>query len=120
MEKNLAISMLYDFYKELLTEKQAEAIELYYNQDLSLSEIAEHLQITRQGVRDSIKRGEKLLEDLESKLGIVQRFMNMQHIVNSVYTCIEEIEQINDKKLYSTELKGKIDRIKGIIQQIAE
>ena len=53
----LEMSLLFDFYGETLTEKQRELFDLYYNEDLSLSEIAEHAGITRQGVRDSIKRG---------------------------------------------------------------
>ena len=56
MAKNLEISMLLDFYGEMLTDKQREVVSLYYNEDLSLAEIASIAQITRQGVRDSIKR----------------------------------------------------------------
>ena len=58
MAKNLEISLLFDFYGDMLTEKQRDVVELYYNDDLSLSEIAENEGITRQGVRDSIKRAE--------------------------------------------------------------
>lgn len=65
MSKNLAISDLLDQYGAMLTDKQRDVIELYYNQDLSLAEIAEHEQITRQGVRDNIKRGEAFLLEME-------------------------------------------------------
>ena len=65
MAKNLEISMLLDFYGEMLTDKQREVVSLYYNEDLSLAEIASIAQITRQGVRDSIKRGEATLIDME-------------------------------------------------------
>ena len=68
MSKNLAISDLLDLYGPMLTDKQRDVIELYYNQDLSLAEIAEHEQITRQGVRDNIKRGEAFLLEMEEKL----------------------------------------------------
>ena len=68
MSKNLNVAVLLDFYGNMLTDKQRDAIDLYYNQDLSLSEIAEHQEITRQGVRDSIKRGEVYLFELEDKL----------------------------------------------------
>ena len=64
MSKNLAISDLLDLYGPMLTDKQRDVIELYYNQDLSLAEIAEHEQITRQGVRDNIKRGEAFLLEM--------------------------------------------------------
>ena len=67
MGKDLSISVLLDFYRQLLTQKQSDALDLYYNQDLSLSEIAQHLGITRQGVRDNIKRGEKQLLGYEGR-----------------------------------------------------
>ena len=57
-EKNLEVAYLLDYYGGMLTEKQREVVDLYYNEDLSLAEISEHAGITRQGVRDSIKRGE--------------------------------------------------------------
>ena len=68
--KPLEMSLLFDFYGETLTEKQRELFDLYYNEDLSLAEIAEHAGITRQGVRDSIKRAEHALREMEEKLGL--------------------------------------------------
>ncbi len=70
MDKNLAMSDLLDIYGELLTEKQRDMLELYYNDDLSLAEIAEHYGISRQGVHDSIKRGEESLNEYERVLGL--------------------------------------------------
>lgn len=78
MPKDLAMGVLLDFYGELLTEKQREALDFYYNQDFSLAEIAQHMDISRQGVRDFIKRGEKQLTDLEQALGLAQRFSAIQ------------------------------------------
>ena len=69
MPKNLEISVLLDFYGDMLTEKQREMIEFYYNDDLSLAEIAENQGITRQGVRDSIKRAEQQMLEMEDRLG---------------------------------------------------
>lgn len=63
------MAMLYDFYGDLLTPRQKEFYDLYYNDDLSLAEIAENYDITRQGVRDIIVRAEKTLEDIEEKTG---------------------------------------------------
>ena len=68
MEKKVEVSMLLQIYGELLTEKQYRVIDYYYNEDLSLSEIAENEEITRQGVRDIIKKGEKKLFEYEEKL----------------------------------------------------
>ncbi len=74
MSKNLQISYLLDFYGDMLTDKQQEVMEQYYNDDLSLAEIAANLGITRQGVRDSIKRGEAILLELEQKVGFAGRY----------------------------------------------
>ena len=73
MDKKIEVSMLLDLYKGLLTDKQAETIELYHNEDLSLSEIAENTGITRQGVRDALVKGEKILTEAEEKLGLGKR-----------------------------------------------
>ncbi|MCI7767728.1 MAG: DNA-binding protein [Oscillospiraceae bacterium] len=72
--------MLLDFYSELLTDKQRDVIDLYYNEDLSLAEIAEHESITRQGVRDSIKRGEQVLFEMESALRLAEKSRRLSDI----------------------------------------
>ncbi len=77
MAKDLNITILLDVYGQLLTEKQRFAVDMYYNEDLSLAEIGEEIDISRQGVRDSIKQGEKHLLNYEEKLGIVKRFRNI-------------------------------------------
>ena len=77
MAKDLNVTILLDVYGQLLTEKQRNAIDMYYNEDLSLSEIADVIDISRQGVRESIKQGEKHLTNYEEKLGIVERFHNI-------------------------------------------
>ena len=68
--KNLEIGLLLDLYGKLLTDKQFEVLDLYYNDDLSLAEIAEQYDISRQGVHDAIKRGEELLVGYEKNLGL--------------------------------------------------
>ena len=67
-------SMLLDFYGELLTEKQRECFDLHCNEDLSLSEIADQLGISRQGVWDNIRRAESAMKDIEEKTGLIRRF----------------------------------------------
>ncbi|MBR4550533.1 MAG: YlxM family DNA-binding protein [Oscillospiraceae bacterium] len=71
-------SMLLDFYGQLLTEKQRECYDLHYNEDLSLSEIAEQCGISRQGVWDNIRRAEAALRELEEKTGLVGRVMALE------------------------------------------
>ncbi len=84
MPKNLEISLLLDFYGEMLTPKQREVAELYHNEDLSLAEIAQHSGITRQGVRDSIKRAEFQLLDYEEKLGLYARFVQIKEGLDQI------------------------------------
>jgi predicted DNA-binding protein YlxM (UPF0122 family) len=78
MAKDLQLSYLLDFYGDVLTEKQHDVMEQYYNDDLSLSEIAENFGISRQGVRDAIKHGESTLLDLEQKVGFAARYHQVQ------------------------------------------
>ena len=79
MDRKVEISMLCQIYGKLLTEKQLNIMDNYYNLDLSLSEIAENEGITRQAVRDIIKKGENKLFEFEEKLGIMKK--NMKHTV---------------------------------------
>ena len=84
MAKNLQVTVLLDIYGEMLTEKQRSFLEYYYNDDLSLSEIAENEGITRQGVRDAIKRAEAQLFDMENKLGLLARFEELRRGLNEI------------------------------------
>ena len=97
MEKNIEVSLLFDFYGELLKPSGRKAIDLYYNEDLSLSEIAAQTGITRQGVRDSIKRCEQQLFELEEKLGLFKRFGQLEsgldeiaELARSIYDSSED------------------------------
>ncbi len=74
-EKDLDMPLFFDFYGSFLTEKQAKVFELYYNDDLSLAEIAGEYGITRQGVMDILNRARKKLADMEAKLGLVKKQM---------------------------------------------
>ena len=73
----LQMTMLFDFFSDLLTEKQRDYFDLYYNEDLSLSEIAERAGISRQGVHDIITRAEKSLAEIEDKTGVVKKWLDM-------------------------------------------
>ena len=78
------MTMLFDFYGDILTERQRELFDLYYNEDLSLAEIAENCGISRQGVRDVIVRAEAAMNELEDKTGLLKRFMRMQDSVDAI------------------------------------
>lgn len=113
MAKNLEISVLLDFYGEMLTEKQRDVVELYYNEDLSLSEIAAHSQITRQGVRDSIKRAEGILLGLEERLGLAKRFRRIQEGLDLIIRDARDIRNYNDR--FGT-FREITDKTNGIIE----
>ena len=89
------MALLYDFYGDVLTERQKEFYDLYYNEDLSLSEIAENSGITRQGVRDVIVRAEAILTDLEDKTGLIKRFHAMHKQLQQIAEDAEKILERN-------------------------
>lgn len=72
------MALLYDFYGDMLTDRQKEFYDLYYNEDLSLAEIAENYGISRQGVRDVIVRAEAAMTEIEDKTHLIRRFFRMQ------------------------------------------
>jgi RNA polymerase sigma factor (sigma-70 family) len=76
LDKNVEICLLLDFYGNMLTDRQREIMTLYYEDNLSLSEVATELGISRQGVSDSLKRSEKILYDTEDKLHLLKQHLN--------------------------------------------
>lgn len=100
MEKHVEISMLCQIYGKLLTEKQYELINDYYNNDLSLSEIAENNNITRQAVRDVIKKGENKLFEFEEKLLFMKRMLNQEKQIQEILVELSKIQEtLSDKKI---------------------
>ena len=96
--KPLEMSLLFDFYGETLTEKQRELFDLYYNEDLSLSEIAEHAGITRQGVRDAVKRAEHALQEMEDRLGLVSRYGDTEKRAEALAREVGRLRSLNAEK----------------------
>lgn len=84
MDKSIHVSMLLDMYGKLLTNKQYDVIDLYYNQNLSLSEIAEELGITRQGVRKNLVDAENKLFDFEEKLSFLKEKLERQELIEKL------------------------------------
>jgi len=97
MSKDLNYAMLLDFYGELLTEKQRDIMQLYYYEDLSLSEIAENENITRQGVHDAIKHAEQYLDEFESKTGFVEKIKTLRDITEKIKKGAQRIDEYNTK-----------------------
>ena len=98
MEKNVKISILLDIYGKLLTEKQYKLLDDYYNNDLSLSEIAENEKITRQAVRDNLKKGENKLLEFEEKLELMNKTLEKERKISEVLSEINKIENNTTNK----------------------
>lgn len=113
--KSYEMTLLFDFYGEMLTEKQQELFDLYYNEDFSLSEIAEHFEISRQGVRDGIVRAETILKEFESKLGLVSRYGKISSNLQAISDAADEIQTINANSYSNPD----IDRLAKRIYQAA-
>lgn len=114
------MTMLFDFYGEVLTPRQKEFFDLYYNEDLSLAEIAENYGISRQGVRDVIVRAEAIMTDLEDKTGLMKRFMLMQQQVQAILDAAEKIQTVNYRQYDNPELARLADEITRSAQALKE
>ena len=97
LDKTIEISMLFDYYGKLLTDKQQKIIDLYYYQDLSLGEIAENLDISRQGVYDHLNRAENTLKSYEDKLQLVKRNKKNIGIINELIRHIKDDDEIENR-----------------------
>lgn len=98
MDSKLEISLLYDFYSELLNASQQQVIELYVNDDLSLAEAADILDISRQGVRDSLNRASKKLRDYERKLGLVKAYRERQALSEKITREAQAVIGVTDNE----------------------
>lgn len=114
------MTMLFDFYGEVLTPRQKEFFDLYYNEDLSLAEIAENYGISRQGVRDVIVRAEAIMADLEDKTGLMKRFMLMQQQVQAILDAAEKIQTVNYRQYDNPELARLANEITRSAQALKE
>ena len=114
MEKILENTLLYDFYGELLTEKQRRLFEMHFYEDLSLGEIGDIEGISRQGVFQQLKRGSQALKEYESKLRLVEKFLKIKEKTEAM-TCILETLQRE-----TPEESGKISELKGIASSIVD
>ncbi|MDR1253800.1 MAG: DNA-binding protein [Oscillospiraceae bacterium] len=120
MGKNLEFSSLLDFYGDMLTEKQREVIKYYYNEDLSLSEIAYNHGISRQGVRDAIKRAEEQLLDMEKKLGLVKKFREMLKGLEEICLEARKIKECNKKFIFSKDIYNCAQEIEKVALELLE
>ncbi|OPX89379.1 MAG: putative DNA-binding protein [Pelotomaculum sp. PtaB.Bin013] len=112
LEKVAWMNLLFDFYGQLLTDRQKNFIELYYGQNLSLGEIANEFDVTRQAVHDTLKRAGQLLEEYEVKLGLVEKFLAERDKL------LEAVSLLNEYK--TTGEAGKVLHASEILNEILE
>ena len=112
------MAMLYDFYGDLLTPRQKEFYDLYYNDDLSLSEIAENYDITRQGVRDIIVRAERALEDIEEKTGLIQRYHRTRAALSSLRDLCQQVQELNEERFSDNDLDDLMQQMTTVINDM--
>lgn len=106
--ENYSISLLNDYYGNLLTDRQKEMLELFYDFDMSLGEIAEQFSVSRQAVRDSILRGEKALQNFEDKLGLLKKNIKLNNAIDELNKTLNE-NKINNARLC-------VEKIKAILE----
>lgn len=107
------VNLLFDFYGKLLTKRQREVMELYYEENLSLSEIASEFQISRQGVHDALKNAEKALAGYEEKLGLVQKMQESRRAMEEIDASIDELAAASN----DSAIIAKLQHIKTIIDK---
>ena len=93
-DKTVEMAMLFDFFGELLTDRQKDCFELYYSDDLSLGEIAEEMGISRQGVRDNLVRAEHALREYEARTGVVRRFEERRREVEKLEEGLRRLSEL--------------------------
>ncbi len=124
MSKNLENVVLLDIYGRLLTDKQFDVLDLYYNEDLSLAEIAEQYNISRQGVHDSIKRGEELLAGYEQSLGIAKQqkeYLDTLHeFKGQALDVLKECQKISFAKNVADKIITLLENIDSKLQVVED
>ncbi|MBI9011616.1 MAG: YlxM family DNA-binding protein [Clostridiales bacterium] len=122
LSKKMLVADLFAFYGELLTAKQKDVLSLYCLDDFSLGEIAEDLNISRQGVHDAVKRATKTLEDYENKLGLMDKFNNNNRLLNDINIKMMDLSQIvdHDEKALRIKVKEVVSIVINDIEEMIE
>ena len=119
MSKDLYYSTLLDVYGKTLNKRQFDVMTAYYNEDLSLSEIADNMQISKQGVRDIIKRAETHLMQLEMQLSFIEKARSREKLLIDILKNIEEInlsvQEMEQQSVNHSNIKKQLDRTRELV-----
>lgn len=118
IEKMVEIGLLFEQYKGLLTDKQREIVSLYYEEDYSLGEISENLNVSRQGVYDTLKRSEKILKDYEDKLKLVYKIQQQEKFIKIIEDKIVDIKQDLLQNKDCANLIPKLENIEDVCREM--
>ena len=110
MEDFAKTSMLFDIYGGLLTDKKKRVMEMYHEDDMSLSEIAEELEVSRAAVHDSLRSAERLLCSYEDKLGILDDYLHKEKLADELRTYVSEARDLLAKDMVERKSKDELDR----------
>lgn len=108
IEKTVRMSLLFDFYGQLLTQRQQEFFKLYYDDDLSLGEIADQFGVSRQAVYDILKRSGQALEEFEAKLQLLTRFQEQRRALEAIDQSLAEIEAMGEESAKAAHLVREV------------
>ena len=111
----LQMTLLFDYYGDLLTERQRMCFDMRYNQDLSLGEIAQELQVSRQGVYDNLSRAEALLRNMEEKTGCVRRSLQCRKAAQTITEAAQALLKLEDQQV-----TDQANRILSAVQGLEE
>ncbi|MDD4494307.1 MAG: sigma factor-like helix-turn-helix DNA-binding protein [Eubacteriales bacterium] len=111
------VSMLLDIYGKLITERQYEVLDMHYNSDYSLGEIAEHLKISRQGVNDSIKKGCAMLYSYEAKLGLLKKHLESVNIISELNNLSDAISDASKEENTKKDIKAVKDKLRALYER---
>lgn len=117
MEEYAKVAILLDFYGQLLTSRQYQILDLYYNSDYTLGEIASQLNISRQGVYDGVKKGKKILKEFEEKLGHAKRFLKHEEALRNILSDLRRIK-IDNKSEDKEIINSCIEELEKIIKEL--
>lgn len=116
MDELFTISLLLDFYGQMITKRQYEILDLHYNNDYSLGEIAQELKISRQGVHDNIKRGKASLYEMEQKLGLAARFQRQKVKASEILKILKEIDARSLPADDAENIEKAVQMVKSIME----
>ncbi|MGM9624675.1 MAG: sigma factor-like helix-turn-helix DNA-binding protein [Eubacteriales bacterium] len=119
-EKNMRYCLLLDFYGDVLPESQRTMMDLYYNEDFSLTEIADEVGITRQGVRDSVRRAEETLASLEDSLGMLARFETLRRQRTEILSALDQLAKLCQNENDTDKAKAYASALESVRTQLTQ